>query len=227
MQLADTSHPPFQDSRSQRILWQLCEMDIPFNIVNHHRQADKRSPPSLFAVDSLGRAPVLVLPDGRKIIESGAISAYLIKYYDKRPHIFADADWIREEQYALISESSIDSWNSILLVCNFIIRATPWFLRPIMSLIFGQIKTAVLKEQKKQIVWLRDQLGDREWFSDNEVPGRADFLLILQLDFITGGELMNFEKEFPKLHAWQERCRNRPAWKRALNEGNGYNTAKF
>lgn len=202
-------------------------MDIPFNIVNHQRQADKRSPPSLFAIDSLGRSPVLVLPDGRKIIESGAISAYLSKYHDKTPPTFADADWIREEQFAVISESSIDSWSSILLVCNFVVKGSPWLVRPLMSLIFGQIKTAVVKEQKKQIVWLQEQLGDREWFNGNGVPGRADFLLNFQMDFITGCKFMDLEKEFPKLHAWQERCRSRPAWKRALSEGNGYDLGNF
>lgn len=60
------------DSRSQRILWLLEELGLEYEIKKYQRMPDHRAPPELYAINPLGRAPVLT--DGDLVIpESGAI----------------------------------------------------------------------------------------------------------------------------------------------------------
>jgi glutathione S-transferase len=67
------------DSRSQRILWLLEELGVPYEIKFYQRDPTTRfAPPKLKAVHPLGKAPV-VTDDGRAIIESGAIIDYVIR----------------------------------------------------------------------------------------------------------------------------------------------------
>ena len=67
------------DSRSQRILWLLEELDLPYEIKNYQRDAQTRlAPPALKAVHPLGKSPVIT--DGDiTIAESGAIVDYIIR----------------------------------------------------------------------------------------------------------------------------------------------------
>ena len=67
------------DSRSQRILWLLEELGLPYEIKRYQRDAQTRlAPPELKKVHPLGKSPVIT--DGnRTIIESGAIIDYLIR----------------------------------------------------------------------------------------------------------------------------------------------------
>ena len=67
------------DSRSQRILWLLEELSLPYEIVQHRRDAQTRlAPPELKAVSPLGKSPVIT--DGEtRVVESGAFVDYLIR----------------------------------------------------------------------------------------------------------------------------------------------------
>ena len=69
------------NSRSQRILWALEELELPYEIKRYQRDAQTNlAPPELKQVHPLGKSPVIT--DGnRTIIESGAIIDYLIRRY--------------------------------------------------------------------------------------------------------------------------------------------------
>ncbi|MCB2042636.1 MAG: glutathione S-transferase, partial [Rhodoferax sp.] len=69
------------DSRSQRVLWLLEELALPYQIKRYQRDANTRlAPPELKAVHPLGKSPVLV-DDGQTVFESGAIVDYLIRHH--------------------------------------------------------------------------------------------------------------------------------------------------
>ena len=69
------------DSRSQRILWLLEELGLPYEMKCYQRDAKTRlAPPELTAVHPLGKAPVITDGDV-KIAESGAVVDYLIRTY--------------------------------------------------------------------------------------------------------------------------------------------------
>src|ERR1700738_3913710 len=61
------------NSRSQRVLWLLEELGVPYEIVRYQRQPDMRAPAELRAVHPLGKSPVIT-DNGNTIAESGAIA---------------------------------------------------------------------------------------------------------------------------------------------------------
>src|SRR5271169_3380347 len=71
------------DSRSQRILWLLEELGVPYEIKPYQRDSQTRlAPPELKQVHPLGKSPVIT-DGGKTIIESGAIIDYVIRRYGK------------------------------------------------------------------------------------------------------------------------------------------------
>jgi glutathione S-transferase len=71
------------NSRSQRILWLLEELGLPYEIVKYQRDAETNlAPPELKKIHPLGKSPVI--SDGDQVIaESGAIIEILTKKYGK------------------------------------------------------------------------------------------------------------------------------------------------
>jgi glutathione S-transferase len=69
------------NSRSQRILWLLEELGVPYEIAHYQRMAPlPLAPPELRAVHPLGKSPVLT-DDGVTVAESGAIVEYVLETY--------------------------------------------------------------------------------------------------------------------------------------------------
>src|SRR6201991_3971618 len=69
------------DSRSQRILWLLEELGLPYEIRQHRRDPESRlAPPELKLIHALGKSPV-VEDNGKVIAESGAIVDYVLRHY--------------------------------------------------------------------------------------------------------------------------------------------------
>jgi glutathione S-transferase len=56
------------NSRSQRVLWLLEELGVPYEIVRYQRQPDMRAPKELRAVHPLGKSPVIT--DNGTVAES-------------------------------------------------------------------------------------------------------------------------------------------------------------
>ena len=69
------------NSRSQRILWLLEELGLPYEIKRYQRDAKTMlAPPELLKVHPLGKSPVIT--DGDiTVAESGAIVEYLLDTY--------------------------------------------------------------------------------------------------------------------------------------------------
>src|SRR5580692_3170575 len=68
------------NSRSQRVLWLLEELGVPYKVVRYQRQPDMRAPADLRAIHPLGKSPVIT-DQGKTIAESGAIVEYLLDTY--------------------------------------------------------------------------------------------------------------------------------------------------
>ncbi len=70
-----------ETSRSQRILWLLEELGVPYELKLYRRNpATRLAPPELKAVHPLGKSPVIT-DDGVVVAESGAIIEYLVEKY--------------------------------------------------------------------------------------------------------------------------------------------------
>ncbi len=69
------------NSRSQRVLWLLEELGVPYEIQKYQRDAKTMlAPPELLKVHPLGKSPVIT-DDGVTVAESGAIIEYLLERY--------------------------------------------------------------------------------------------------------------------------------------------------
>src|SRR5215471_19681981 len=68
------------NSRSQRILWMLEELGVPYDVKRYQREASMQAPASLRAIHPLGKSPVITDGD-RTLAESGAILEYLAETY--------------------------------------------------------------------------------------------------------------------------------------------------
>jgi glutathione S-transferase len=116
---------------------------------------------------------------------------------------------------------------AIELLFDLAAKHTPWPLSYITKGIRGQMqKNYTGPELKKAMVFLESELGDAEWFNGKEF-GRSDVMLSWPFDTAAQRKWINFEKDYPKLAAWRQRIQDRPAWKRGIEKGNGYDTNKW
>lgn len=182
-----------------------------------------RAPLSLKETHFLGKAPQLITADGRIIVESTAIAKYLIDTYDKEGKFQGDEknDIYRDEQLCSHAGTSIMPWMIVYLLFDGMIQLSPFFIRPLFSLLRYGLHTQVLeKEMKLNWQYVNDQLGDQDYLMGTS-PGRADFIMSWPADFCIAQNHIDL-KDYPKLEAWYRRCEARDAWKRSLEKGNGY-----
>ena len=200
------------ESRSQRILWLLEELGVPYEIVFYQRNAQTRlAPPGLEAVHPLGKSPVL--EDGAvKIAESGAIVEYLCaKYGDgkfARPE--SAPDWATYIEWLHYSEGSA----MLPLMMYMYVMRLGEAGAPLHPRIESQIKL--------QINYVDAALKGRQFFIGDSLTG-AD----VQMSFVP--EVMRAFgklKDYPNLDAWIDRMHARPAWKAALEKGGDYALGK-
>lgn len=69
------------NSRSQRILWLLEELEVEYEIKYYQRDSETMlAPESLKEIHPLGKSPVIT-DEGKTIAESGAIVEYIVNRY--------------------------------------------------------------------------------------------------------------------------------------------------
>jgi len=196
------------NSRSQRILWLLEELALPFEIVKHQRDPQTNlAPPSLLKVHPLGKSPVLV--DGRSVvIESGAIVEYVVR---------------RHGEGRLAPPESSPDWPRYVQLLHY---AEGSAMLPLMlKLYLGRLGEAgaplqprVTSEIENHFGWLDRELGDADWFVGGEFSA-AD----IQLSFaIQAARLLHGLAKLTSLARFLERAQARPAYQRALERGGPY-----
>ena len=85
-------------SRSQRILWFLEELGVPYQVQRYERDPHTLlAPPALKKIHPLGKSPVIVDGD-LTLAESGAIIEYLQEAYDAQG-MFMPTDFHARQQY--------------------------------------------------------------------------------------------------------------------------------
>lgn len=199
------------DSRSQRILWLLEELGLPFELVKYSRDPETRlAPPALEAVHPLGKAPMVEL-DGKLLIESGAIVETII---DRRgggrlapaPGTAEEADYRMWLHYA--EGSAMLPLMLRLYVSRLGEAGAPLFPR-------------IDSETARHLGFVEKSLAGRDWLVGEGLTG-ADIMM----SFI--GELAGvygLRGQYPAIDAWVKRFQARPAYARALEIGGAYSFA--
>jgi glutathione S-transferase len=215
------------DSRSQRILWLLEELGLPYEIVRYQR--DPRTmlaPASLRAIHPLGKAPVVV--DGDEVLaESGAIIETLAERYgaDRLLPVRGTPDFFRCRYWLHYAEGSAMPPLLLRLVFARVAAAKmPFFARPIARGIVAKVRNRFIDPQiETHLDFMEGELTRREWFAGDAFSA-ADVQMSFPLEAAVarGG----FGTDRPRLQAWLERIHARPAYLRALERGGPYRLAR-
>lgn len=212
------------NSRSQRVLWLLEELGLPYQVVRYQRDARTMlAPPELKAVHPLGKSPVIV--DGEcTVAESGAIIEYLVDHYDQdvlRPPARTPAKrrWTYFLHYA---EGSMMPPLLMKLIFDRVETApAPFFVKPIARGIAQKVKsTYILPQIRQHLDYLEAELGRHEWFAGDTFSA-ADIQMSFPLEAAASRGGLDAASH-PKLAAFLARIHARPAYARALEQGGPY-----
>lgn len=214
------------NSRSQRILWLLDELGIPYEIKHYQRNPRTMlAPPELLAVHPLGKSPVIT--DGTNTVaESGAIIEYVVSTYGNGRLIPAPgtADRLRYTYWLHFAEGSAMPPLLLKFLFDRIESAPmPFFVKPIARGISSKVKNAfILPNLQRQLDFLEGELAGREWFAGAEFSA-ADIQMSFPLEASRArGGLGSGQ---PELTRFLERIHSRPAYQSALAKGGPYGLA--
>ncbi|TFZ00145.1 glutathione S-transferase family protein [Ramlibacter humi] len=213
-------------SRSQRVLWLLEELGLPYEI--QHYQRDPRTllaPPELKAVHPLGKSPV-VTEDGRTLAESGAILEFLAEREGSALAVAPGApDRARYLYWLHYAEGSLMPPLLVKLLFDGIERAkVPFFLKPVTRKIADQGRNSfVLPQMKRHLDFIEAELSQRPWFA-GEAFSAADIQMSYPLE---AAEKRIGLAGRPKIADWLRRIHERPAYQRAQQRGGEFGVPSF
>ncbi|QTD43940.1 glutathione S-transferase [Ottowia testudinis] len=212
------------NSRSQRILWLLEELELPYEIVKYQRDAKTMlAPPELKAIHPLGKSPVVTV-DGLTLAESGAIIETLVERYGNGRLAPAPGtpEALRYRYWLHYAEGSAMPPLLLKLVFERIGNAKmPFFAKPIAKGIAAKAMSGFIQPQIAQhLTFMEGQLKEREWFTGPEFTA-ADIQISFPLEAAEARGGLN-AADHPHLSDWLARIHARPAYQRALARGGKY-----
>ncbi len=214
------------NSRSQRVLWLLEELGLPYEIQHYQRDPQTMlAPPALRAVHPLGKSPVI--SDGATVVaESGAIVEYLVNGPGQgrlRP-----AEGTAEQRlctyFLHYAEGSMMPPLLMKLVFDKIASTkVPFFVKPVVNGIVDKVMTSFISPQlKTHLDFLESELAQRPWFA-GEAFSAADVQMSFPLEAAAQRAGLNASR--PRLMDYLKRIHARPAYQRALERGGPYDYA--
>ena len=211
------------NSRSQRVLWMLEEIGVPYTIVRYERDAKTSlAPPDLKQVHPLGKSPVI--RDGDFVLaESGAIIEYLVEKYGGGR--FRPPPGTREYEtcryWMHYAEGSLMPPLLLKLVFDRVEGAPmPFFVKPIARSIAGRAKSSFIGPQiDLHLDFVEGELAKSTWFAGNELTA-ADIQMSFPLEAAAARGGLDARR--PRTMAFLERVHTRPAYRRALERGGPY-----
>jgi len=211
------------NSRSQRILWLLEELGLPYEVKRYQRDAKTMlAPPELRAVHPLGKSPVIT--DGElTLAESGAIVDYLASRYGNGRMIpdRQSQEYLRYVYWMHFAEGSMMPPLLLKLIFDRIETGPmPFFVRPVARKISQTAKNAVVLPNLDRLLdYMEGELGKHEWFAGPAFSA-ADIQMSFPLEAaaVRGG----LDAGRPKLWGFLQKIHARPAYRRALDKGGKY-----
>jgi glutathione S-transferase len=196
------------NSRSQKIVWLLEELELPYTLTHYQRDPETQmGPPALKALHPLGKSPVLE-DDGQLLCESGAITQYLLSRHggDRLAPDPAGPDQLRFLECLYFAVSA--GMNPIMI--KVYARA--------FGLADSALDMAATAELSCAMGYIETLLGDGDWLM-GDLFTAAD----IQMSFIPElARAVGAADDHPAIDAWQRRLYARPAFHRAIARGGAY-----
>jgi glutathione S-transferase len=198
------------DSRSQRILWLLEELGVPYQIKKYERDPKTRAaPPELKEIHPLGKSP-FITDDGLVIAESGAIMDYILRTYgDGR--LQADTAEGGFQDYVYWMHAAEGSAMPALIIRINVAQVDP----------NASVLPRLDEEIANQLKLVESALDGQDYLIGCGLTA-AD----IQMSFV--GELAEARfgiRAYPNVATWIMRFQARPAYKAALQRGGAYSFA--
>ena len=198
------------DSRSQRILWLMEELGLPYEIKRYQRLPTRLAPPELAAIHPVGKSPVITV-EGRTIYESGAIIDYIIRRH-ANGRLQPDPASPAYDDYQMWMHYAEGSAMLPLMLHLYVSRLGEGG---------APLTPRIESEIANHLGYLDSHLKDRKFLLGDEFSG-AD----VQMSFIPEiAEVYGKRAPFHNLDAWIKRLHARPAYKAALEKGGPYRFA--
>ena len=212
------------NSRSQRVLWLLEELELPYEIKRYERNPKTiRAPDSLKAVHALGKSPVIT--DGAvTVAESGAIVEYLVRSYgQEKLGVEPGSAAQREYTYWLhFAEGSLMPPLLMRLVFEKMKTSPmPFFIKPIARALSDKVmKAYVGPEIVSALRYIDAYLQGRDWFAGSKLTG-ADIQMSFPLEASVARGIVH-EDNYPYIYRFVKKYQARPAYLAALEKGGDY-----
>src|SRR3712207_1252156 len=159
-----------ENSRSQRVLWLLEELAMPYDVRRYSRDPKTMlAPPELRKVHPYGKAPVIE-DEGRVIAETGAIGEYLVDKAKGKLGPPANREAVlRYRHFLHYAEGSMMPPLLALLVINK------------LGILGRPAKAPIQKMLDDHLDWLETELATRDWFAGEEFSA-ADIMMSFPLE---------------------------------------------
>ena len=195
------------DSRSQRILWLMEELGLPYEIRHYKRLETRLAPPELKAIHPAGKSPVIT-DNGKVVFESGAIIDYLIRRHGGG-RLQPDPATPAYDDYQMWMHYAEGSAMLPLMLHLYVSRLGEGG---------APLHPRIESELANHLGYLDGHLNGRAFLLGDTFSG-AD----VQMSFIAEiAEVYGKRAPFRNLDAWIKRLHARPAWQKALEKGGPY-----
>jgi glutathione S-transferase len=217
-----------ENSRSQRVLWLLEELALPYEVRRYKRDAKTMlAPPELAKVHALGKSPVITdsntADSDITVAESGAIIEYLLDAHGAgRLRPAAGTPGRRQFTYWLhFAEGSAMPPLLMKLVFDKVRSApVPFFIKPIVKGIADKVTNSFIAPNiTRQLDFMEAELGRQKWFAGKDFSA-ADIQMSFPLE--AAAARAGLDASRPKLADWLKRIHARAAYRRALEIGGPY-----
>jgi glutathione S-transferase len=211
------------NSRSQRVLWLLEELGLPYEVKRYQRDPKTMlAPPELRAVHPLGKSPVIE-DGGFKLAESGAILEYLAGRYGEGRLVPAAGtpERLRYTYWMHYAEGSVMPPLLMKLVFKRIESGPmPFFARPVARGIARRVLDTFIEPNiERHLDYMEGELAARPWFAGNEFSA-ADIQMSFPLEAAAARGGLDARR--PRLTGFLARIHERPAYRRAIEAGGAY-----
>ncbi|WP_085808566.1 glutathione S-transferase family protein [Sphingomonas sp. TZW2008] len=204
-----------ENSRSQRVLWMLEELGLPYEIKRYERNKKTMlAPPELKRVHPLGKSPVIEDSDdqvdgrGRVVAETGAIVEYLVDKADGRLGAPAKRAGALDYRYWLhYAEGSMMP----PLLLKLVLGRVPLFGKSAIKRVQPMIDT--------HLDFVEAHLATRPWFTGENMTA-ADIMMSFPLEAARSRGGLDASR--PATIAWLDKVHARPAYQTALRKGGPY-----
>ncbi|WAT00340.1 glutathione S-transferase family protein [Rouxiella chamberiensis] len=210
------------NSRSQRILWMLEELQLPYTIERYQRdEKTMLAPPALKKIHPLGKSPVL--QDGDLVIaESGAIIEYLQETYDPLGALKPDdaPSRLQYRYWLHYAEGSLMPLLVMKLIFGKLGKPpVPLLIRPLAGAIGKGVQQQFLDKQlATHAAYLEDHLTRNAWFAGDRFSA-ADIQMSFPIEALASRGPI---EKCPHLQRWLKTIQARPAYQQALKQGGPY-----